>query len=404
MKKLEHLAMVPGHPHYEQAIQREISLYTREHDKRSPFGRDYTRIIFTSAYRRLRNKTQVFFAVDNDHVCTRSEHVNLVESISYTIAKELGLNTELTKAIAVGHDIGHAPFGHGGERILDELAKQNGLDGFWHERNSLHFVDHIELLEDDAHNQHNLCLTYAVRDGIISHCGEVNQRLITPRQEAIDLNTYHKPGAYDPYTYEACVVKMSDKIAYLGRDIEDALKLKVIDEGQVIALRDRLNEYGVQFQAINNGSIVNYFICDVIENSSEAGIGLSPTAYTIMKEILAFNYQYIYVIKRVQVHTNYVKLLLTSLFDLLYDYGLSDGLVASLKADELSFPKTLSHYLSWLEKYALIDGITRSERQQNMIVYDFKHDPQAFVKSVIDYLSGMTDTFLIAAFNELLLI
>ncbi|MGX8680049.1 MAG: deoxyguanosinetriphosphate triphosphohydrolase family protein, partial [bacterium] len=76
-------------------------------------------------------------------------------------------------------------------------------------------------MEDDAHNQHNLGLTYAVRDGIISHCGEVNQRLITPRQEAIDLNTYHKPGAYDPYTYEACVVKMSDKIAYLGRDIED---------------------------------------------------------------------------------------------------------------------------------------------------------------------------------------
>ena len=157
-------------PNYSKAISRLEPLYQRSNDLRSEFGRDYTRIIFSQAYRRLKHKTQVFFAVKDDHVCTRSEHVNLVESVSYTIANYLGLNTELTKAIAVGHDLGHAPFGHGGERIINELAKIHGLDSFWHERNSLHLIDEIETLEDNEHHRHNLNLTYAIRDGIISHC------------------------------------------------------------------------------------------------------------------------------------------------------------------------------------------------------------------------------------------
>ena len=123
-KIFEHVAMNENNPDFQKAISRLKPLYQRSNDLRSEFGRDYTRIIFSLAYRRLKHKTQVFFAVKDDHVCTRSEHVNLVESISYTIANYLGLNTELTKAIAVGHDLGHAPFGHGGERIIDEIAKQ----------------------------------------------------------------------------------------------------------------------------------------------------------------------------------------------------------------------------------------------------------------------------------------
>ena len=109
--------------------------------------------------------------------------MSLVESVSYTLSNYLGLNNELTKAIAVGHDIGHAPFGHGGERILNEIAHQNGLDSFWHERNSLHFIDNIETLEDNQHIRHNLNLTYAIRDGIISHCGEMNQKSIIKRKK-----------------------------------------------------------------------------------------------------------------------------------------------------------------------------------------------------------------------------
>ena len=158
-KIFEHVAMNENNRDFQKAISRLKPLYQRSNDLRSEFGRDYTRIIFSLAYRRLKHKTQVFFAVKDDHVCTRSEHVNLVESISYTIANYLGLNTELTKAIAVGHDLGHAPFGHGGERIIDEIAKEYGLQSFWHEQNSLHFIDEIEtkaknnLLDDNVFSE-----------------------------------------------------------------------------------------------------------------------------------------------------------------------------------------------------------------------------------------------------------
>lgn len=308
MKKFESCAMNTCNSDFDKAIHRSQLLYDRQNDLRSDFARDYTRIIFSQAYRRLKNKTQVFFAVNDDHVCTRSEHVNLVESVSYTIALELGLNTELTKAIAVGHDLGHAPFGHGGEHILTDISKQDGLEKFWHEKNSLHFVDNIELLEDDNHHLHNLNLTYAVRDGIISHCGEMNQRYIKKRDEYIDLNDYHYPGEYNPWTYEGCVVKMADKIAYLARDIEDALRLHIITEDKVFKLKEELNLVDhYQFHAINNGTIVNYFIFDVINNSNiDQGIGLSEAALKRMKIIMDFNYKNIYEIDRVKVHTQYV--------------------------------------------------------------------------------------------------
>ena len=402
-KKFQTQAMNENHPQYLQAISRENELYTRRNDLRSPFGRDYTRIIFSQAYRRLKHKTQVFFAVEDDHICTRSEHVNLVESVAFTIAQNLGLNTELTKVIAVGHDLGHAPFGHGGEKILTMLAKKYGLEDFWHEINSLHFVDHIEILEDNNHNFHNLNLTYAVRDGIISHCGEMNQKYIQRRKEMIDLNDYKHPGQYNPFTYEGCVVKMSDKIAYLARDIEDALRLGILDEQKVMDLKNELNQIGTyQFHAINNGSIVNYFICDVIENSCvEKGIGLSQEAYQIMKAIMKFNYQNIYLIPRVKIHNDYVALILESLFNFLYDYSNQCDMIHALKKDEHQYPKLISHYLKWLDKYAVIPGHKRKNKYMNQIIYDFIHDDNAMAKSVLDYLSGMSDQFLLQAFNEL---
>lgn len=401
MKKLEKKRMDENHPFYLEAIKRRDALYVREHDIRSPFSRDYSRIIFSPSYRRMKHKTQVFFAVDDDHVCTRSEHVNLVDSISYTIAKELGLNTELTRAIAVGHDLGHAPFGHGGEKILRKMAKAHGLKSFWHERNSLYLCDDLEVLEDDRHHLHNLDLTYAVRDGIISHCGEMRQKCITPRKKIIDLTTIERPGAYEPWTYEACVVKMSDKIAYLARDIEDALRLDVISEGQVDELLKTLNEEGTQFSAINNGVIVNYFILDVVNHSSEAGIALSDEAFHKMQLIMNFNYACIYEIKRVKVHNQYVELILNSLFDFLYDYGQRMTFIEDLKKDQIHYPKLISHYLAWLEKYAYF-GKMREEIYENKVVYDFTIDENALAQSIIDYLAGMTDSFLLAAFNELL--
>lgn len=402
--KMSQVKMCEDNPLYNQAISRKEDIYQRRNDLRSEFGRDYTRIIFSQGYRRLKHKTQVFFAVKDDHVCTRSEHVNLVESISYTIASELGLNTELTKAIAVGHDIGHAPFGHGGEKILSEIAESQGLSHFWHEKNSLKFVDDIELLEDNYHHSHNLNLTYAVRDGIISHCGEMNQKYIKPREEAIDLDNYNYAGEYNPWTYEGCVVKMSDKIAYLARDIEDALRLNIITQELVDSLKDELNALGdYQFYAINNGSIVNYFIADVIEHSSiELGIGLSDEAFEIMKKIMKFNYSHIYLIKRVDVHKKYVSLILHSIFNFLYDYSYSANMIESLKQDEKNYPELISHYLSWLDKYALIDGIKRKEKYDNKIIYDFINDSSSLSRSILDYLSGMSDDFIIKAFHELI--
>lgn len=403
-KKFEGYGMFEGHPDYQKAIQRNEDIYQRRYDLRSDFARDYTRIIFSQAYRRLKHKTQVFFAVEDDHVCTRSEHVNLVESISYTIAHQLGLNTELTKAIAVGHDLGHAPFGHGGEKILTEIAKTHHLHKFWHEKNSLHFVDRIELLEDNNHNQHNLNLTYAVRDGIISHCGEMNQKYIQKRDNYINLNDYQYAGEYNPWTYEGCVVKMADKIAYLARDIEDALRLNVLSQSQIDELRNELNQMGsYQFHAINNGSVVNYFIHDVVENSLvEKGIGLSQEAFDKMKVIMRFNYQNIYLIKRVQIHEKYVSLILHSIFEFLYDYKEQDDFIQALKQDLKQYPKLIGHYLTWLEKYADIPQYPRQNIYKNQIIYDFHHDQQALEKSIIDYLAGMSDAFIIQVFNELI--
>ena len=199
---------------WERHIERQAPLYKRKDDIRSEYERDYTRILHSLAYRRLKHKTQVFFNIDNDHICTRMEHVQHVESVSCTISKFLGLNTDLTRAIAMGHDLGHAPFGHEGEVELTNIRNELGLDAFWHERNSLRMIDKIELLQDNNKNYQNLNLTYAVRDGIISHCGEVDENGIKPRKEKIDLDTFKISGQYQAYTWEGCVVKIADKIAY----------------------------------------------------------------------------------------------------------------------------------------------------------------------------------------------
>lgn len=188
MKQLfKNFAANEQNPKWENFISRTSNLYHRDSDIRSEFERDYTRIIHSNSYRRLKHKTQVFFSPENDHICTRIEHVTHVESISYTISHYLGLNDELTKAIAVAHDLGHSPFGHSGEKILSAISKRDLGCTFWHEKNGLDFVDFIELLEDHNNCKQNLNLTYGVRDGIISHCGEIDENSLKPREDFIDL-------------------------------------------------------------------------------------------------------------------------------------------------------------------------------------------------------------------------
>ena len=119
-----HVAATPENPLYAEFIRRGDNLYSEKGEIRSPFARDYTRVLHSTAYRRLKHKTQVFYNIENDHICTRMEHVLHVESAAYTIAKRLRLNDELTRAIAMAHDLGHAPFGHHGERIIGRLYEE----------------------------------------------------------------------------------------------------------------------------------------------------------------------------------------------------------------------------------------------------------------------------------------
>ena len=278
----------PDNPNWENIIQRKKSLPTSPDDIRSVFDRDYTRIIHCTAYRRLKHKTQVFFSPESDHICTRSEHVSHVESISYTLASYLGLNTELTKAIAVAHDIGHSPFGHAGERILSKISERDLGCTFWHEKNGLEFVDYVDLLQNKEQFKDNLNLTYAVRDGIISHCGEIDENCLKPRNEFIDLSNYEKPNQYSPYTWEGCIVKISDKISYIGRDIEDAISLGIIDEH--LDKLYKLLHYDLPEKKINNTAIINYLVCDLAKNSSpDVGLRFSPEAFDLLNQITEFN-------------------------------------------------------------------------------------------------------------------
>ena len=249
----------PERENWQKLTARRDALYEKPNDCRDPFERDYTRILHSLAYRRLKHKTQVFFNIENDHICTRMEHVSHVESVSATIAKDLGLNVELTRAIAIAHDLGHAPFGHQGERELSAISEKYLGQRFFHERNGLRFVDDLELLQDDYRVYRNLDLTYAVRDGIISHCGEVDENGLAPRAEYIDLiRDYTSVGQYQPYTWEGCVVKLSDKIAYVGRDIEDAIRLKFLTRENIGVLTEMARVYNKN--AINTTVIIHNMI------------------------------------------------------------------------------------------------------------------------------------------------
>lgn len=392
-------AMYENHPQYQQAISRNEALYQRKNDLRSPFSRDYNRIIFSLAYRRLKHKTQVFFAVEDDHVCTRSEHVNLVDSVSYTIAHYLGLNTELTRAIAVGHDLGHAPFGHGGEKIINQISKEHDLQDFWHEKNSLYFVDQIETLEDDHHVRRNLNLTYAVRDGIISHCGEIDQNALKPRDEYIDLNDYEYPNQYMPYTWEGCVVKISDKISYIGRDIQDAITLGILDT-HLEDLKQLLKPIQDE-KEINNSAIINYLVSDLCQNSSpEKGLCFSESAFELMNKIKEFNYKHIYFSNRVKPAMKYFELVINEIYDTLkscYSTGIT---MFNIKKLERFYPKLSNGFYNYLENYS--DFSNRENlKLKNKVIFDV-NDFNSYCESIIYYISGMTDNFAIEIYNEII--
>ena len=366
MKKFINEKADINNPKWNNLIHREKEIYKRENDLRSDFERDYNRILHSNAYKRMKHKTQVFFSPTSDHICTRMEHVSHVDSISYTISNTLGLNTELTKAISIGHDLGHAPFGHQGERILSEISKKYIGDSFWHEKNGVNIVDNIELLEDCNSNFENMNLTYAVRDGIISHCGEIDENCIKPRNGYIDLNNYTYPNQYSPYTWEGCVVKISDKISYLGRDIEDAITLGIVD-------RNEIPEFPRKILGDNNRQIVDTLIKDVIVNSFDKPyLSFSQEVFEALMELQNWNFEKIY--NSEKANANYDKI--EKCFTRLYYFYLE-------KLSEVNPKKEITK-----------NTITASERTLYHFVNKMMEKPDENIKRiVVDYIAGQTDKF-----------
>ena len=405
--KFKGYAANEDNPNWTQLIKRQTDLYSRSDDIRSPFARDYTRILHSMAYRRLKHKTQVFFNINNDHICTRMEHVSHVESVSSSIATALGLNAELTKAISIGHDLGHAPFGHQGETVIKKLSQNYLKKSFWHEQNGLRFVDKIELLEDNYKLQKNLDLTYAVRDGIISHCGEVDQNGIFPRDISISIEDFDSAGKYQAATWEGCIVKIADKIAYVGRDIEDAISLGFLDQtaqNQLIKMA-RANDV----KAMNTTVIMHNMIIDICRNSSpQNGICMSPQFNDQLNEIKAFNYKHIYLHDRLEPFKHYSELVLTQIFNALlsfYDGKYTWNLLAKNKRFT---PILIDSFEKWLARYCAEPVIPDGELKalslqcENEKIYQELQTEEIYIQAIIDYISGMTDRFAIALFNELL--
>lgn len=267
--------------------------------------------------------------------------------------------------------------------------------GFWHEKNGLDFVDYIELLEDNEKNKQTLNLTYAVRDGIISHCGEINENNLKPRAQFIDLNNYDSPNQFSPYTWEACVVKIADKISYIGRDIEDAITVGVLDKN-LTCLADFLKSNGV-YEPINNTVLINSLVYDLCQNSSpENGLCFSPKAFSLINKIKEFNYSNIYLSKRLQPSSKYFNLVLNQIYNTLFELYSGTNTITSLNNITNYYPTLGNSFKDWLLTYWNIN-----ETCSNNIIFDIANVDD-YKKGILYYISGMTDNFAIDVYNEII--
>jgi dGTPase len=336
----------------------------REVDIRGDFFRDQTAIIHSMPYRRLKHKTQVFFSPENDHVCTRIEHVQHVATIAATICKGLNqngwnLDLEMAYAIGLGHDLGHAPFGHAGERALSESL---GFE-FIHEINSYRVAQYL------ANNGEGLNLTYGVNDGIICHNGESFEQTLKPMSVIKNLDGI-KDRKSIPSSFEGCIVRFSDKIAYLGRDIEDALLANMITE-------DDIPQNVKKALGKKNGEIINSLVVDIIDSSAGMDcITFSDSSYRLVQALKQFNYEKIYRHKILSDYEIFAKRIITTLYNYIGE------LLVKYKTDYDSYcqePTKLSaNFGSYLKK---MDGF----------YYQVVQDKNLFI--LMDYISGMTDDY-----------
>ena len=328
-------------------------------DYRQSFSLDVDRILHSRAYARYIDKTQVFYLIHNDHITHRVLHVQLVSKIARTIGRFLRLNEDLIEAIALGHDIGHTPFGHDGERFLSDICQANGIGHFLHNIQSVQFLDRVER----SGKGWNLCLQ--TLDGILCHDGEIHNMLLEPMMDKsfeshyLEISNKKNMPAYPltPMTLEGCVVRMADTISYIGRDIEDAIRLGVIR-------RAELPQYCVKHLGDTNGTIVYSLVTDVIENSfHQPHITFSHPISEALKALKQFNLERIYLSPLIKKYYEDIR----SLFHILFERFLHD--VKHDNRDSIIFSAFL---------------------ENKPDAYMASHQPEEVVR---DFIAGMTDRF-----------
>lgn len=332
---------------------------------RPPFFRDADRIIHSHAYARYIDKTQVFFQIENDHITHRALHVQLVAKVGRTIGRALGLNEDLIEACALGHDIGHVPYGHVGETMLHELCIRHGIGAFHHNVQSVHCLDIIE----------DCNLTLQTLDGILSHDGErVDPRLSpepigTWEEIAEKIERADRGAPVTPGTPEGCVVRFADSIAYLGRDLEDAIEVGFIDD--VDDLPDRCREvFGIEGKTGMSRAVLDVAIKDLVNESfGVLYIGYSDEVATALSLFKEFNYERIY---------------------------LHDRLVSERKKIRSMFADLFEHHLLDVERGGPGSVIYRDFLDAPWVSPGYR-DTVSPTEAVRDYIAGMTDRYFNAA-------
>jgi len=329
---------------------------------RQNFSLDGDRILHSLSYSRYIDKTQVFYLIKNDHITHRVLHVQLVSKIARTIGRLLRLNEDLIDAIALGHDIGHSPFGHDGETFLSELCRSHGIGCFSHNVQGVRFLDMIER-KGVGWN-----LSLQVLDGILSHDGEMHAQALHPLpgksfavlEGEMKERENGRMGDGRPMTLEGCVVRMADSISYVGRDIEDAIRLGLIS-------RRDLPQECTALLGETNGTIVYSLVEDLVSGSLDRPfVSFTSEIGDALKRLKDFNYLHIYTHEKVKRQSPKIKLM----FSLLFEKYLSD----LEKGDEES------------EIYG--------EFMAGMSAEYTERTPPAGV--VRDFISGMTDDFFLS--------
>ena len=329
---------------------------------RPPFFHDIDRIIHALSYTRYLDKTQVFSKNTNDHISKRIVHVQLVSKIARTIGRALNLNEDLIEAISLGHDIGHTPIGHAGEKMLDNISRRELGMMFNHNIQSVRTYMNLE------NNLKGMNLTIQTLDGIMCHNGEMLSNIYEPKEKTLEefLDEYEKCYTDSqvlkqvrPMTLEGCVVRISDIIGYIGRDIEDAINIGVLN-------RNEIPEMISKTLGTTNKEIVNTIITDIIENSLDKPyIKLSDDVYKAIFELKNFNYKNIYDKANTKEQLSY------------YEKGMN---------------QIYSKYLSDLENNNKNSDIYKDYLDNASSKY---LDETCNKRIVIDYIAGMTDEYFI---------